>query len=217
MPERDPLTVLLIDDHPLMRRGLSQLISLDDNVAVVGEASNGHEGLAMAKKLSPDLVVLDLNMPGRDGLSTLRAIREEELECRVIIYTVSNNEDDVVAALRAGADGYLLKNMPPMEMLASLKSSAEGRVVLSDRLTDLLAQALRHEGRSRKPDNAELTERELDILKGLAAGRSNKLIARQFDIAEGTVKVHVKRILKKLNLNSRVEAAVWAIKNGIGS
>lgn len=217
MPDTIPLTVLLIDDHPLMRRGVSQLIGLEEQTTVVGEASNGHEGLAMAKKLQPDLIVLDLNMPGLDGLSTLRAIREAELDCRVVVYTVSNNEEDVVAALRAGADGYLLKDMPPMDMLASLKSAAEGRVVLSERLTDLLAHALRHEAQPRSPDHAELTERELDILKGLAAGKSNKLIARQFDIAEGTVKVHVKRILKKLDLSSRVEAAVWAIKNGIGT
>ncbi|MDX1656879.1 MAG: LuxR C-terminal-related transcriptional regulator, partial [Candidatus Competibacteraceae bacterium] len=124
------------------------------------------------------------------------------------------SEDDVVAALRAGADGYLLKDMAPLEMLESLRDASRGRVVLSERLTDLIAHALRQEASPANSDSADLTAREEEILGLIAAGRSNKLIARELAIAEGTVKVHVKRILKKLRLHSRVEAAVWAVKHG---
>ncbi|MDX1655201.1 MAG: two-component system response regulator NarL [Candidatus Competibacteraceae bacterium] len=206
--------VLLIDDHPLLRRGVIQLLALEPDLEVVGEANRGAEGLALARELRPDLILLDMNMPDMDGLETLEALKALDLDARVVIYTVSNSEDDVVAALRAGADGYLLKDMPPLEMLESLRDASQGRVVLSERLTDLIAHALRQEATTANSDSADLTAREEEILGLIAAGRSNKLIARELAIAEGTVKVHVKRILKKLRLHSRVEAAVWAVKHG---
>ncbi|HXH03309.1 MAG TPA: two-component system response regulator NarL [Candidatus Competibacteraceae bacterium] len=207
-------SVLLIDDHPLLRQGVRQLLALEPSLRVAGEAGSGREGLELARRLQPDLILLDLNMPDMDGLAVLAAIREAELDSRIIVYTVSDQEDDVVRALRAGADGYLLKDMPPLEMLDSIRAVARGQIALSERLTALLAHALRQEGRATAAPKAELTEREREILALIAEGRSNKLIARELNIAEGTVKVHIKHILKKLDLSSRVEAAVWAVKHG---
>ncbi|MFO1423583.1 MAG: two-component system response regulator NarL [Candidatus Competibacteraceae bacterium] len=207
-------TVLVIDDHPLMRKGILQLIALEDSLRVVGEAGDGRQGLELARRLQPDLILLDLNMRGLSGLDTLKALKAADLDVRVIILTVSDHEDDVVAALRAGADGYLLKDMEPEDVLDSLKVAAQGRMALGERVTEILADALRHESQPRPADSARLTEREREILSLIAVGHSNKLIARELKITEGTVKVHVKHLLRKLDLASRVEAAIWAVKNG---
>lgn len=214
MSETETASVLVIDDHPLFRKGVADLIAMDPGLRLVGEAPDGESGVKLAQALSPDLVLLDLNMKGMDGLQTLKVLKSGELDARVIMLTVSDSEDDVVGALRAGADGYLLKDMEPEEILTQLEEARQGRVVISDRLTELLARALREETRPRSVAESGLTERESEILKLLARGYSNKVIARELDIAEGTIKVHVKHILKKLKLRSRVEAAVWAVEQG---
>ncbi|MBV1787518.1 two-component system response regulator NarL [Marinobacterium sp. D7] len=211
-----PASILLIDDHPLLRTGVKQLIALDDELEVVGEASSAEEGVAKAETLEPDLILLDLNMPEINGIECLKMLREAGVDSRVVVFTVSDNEEDVVAALKAGADGYLLKDMEPEDLLAKLNQAALGKMVISDRLTTLLAQALQS-NRSRKgPDITTLTPRERQIIKLIAGGMSNKIIARKLSITEGTVKVHVKHLLKKLGLKSRVEVAVWAVQEGLG-
>jgi two-component system nitrate/nitrite response regulator NarL len=207
--------ILIIDDHPLFRRGLSQLIALDPGLELVGEASAGDEGIGLARQLDPDLILLDLNMKGIDGIATLRLMRDKGIEARVVMLTVSDNADDLVAAIRAGADGYLLKDMEPEDLLTSIQNAFSGRMVLSERLSTLLALAIRSESLAASRDSASLTERERAILACLAGGLSNKLIGRELNIAEGTVKVHVKNLLRKLNFRSRVEAAVWAVESGI--
>ncbi len=207
-------TVLVIDDHPLMRKGILQLIAMENSLRVAGEAGDGRQGLELARQLQPDLILLDLNMRGLSGLDTLKALKAADLDARVIILTVSDHEDDVVAALRAGADGYLLKDMEPEDVLDSLKAAAQGRMALGQGVAEILADALRHESHLRPADSAKLTEREREILSLIAVGHSNKLIARELKITEGTVKVHVKHLLHKLDLASRVEAAIWAVKNG---
>lgn len=207
--------ILLIDDHPLLRQGVRQLINMEADMRVVGEASNAGDGIQQANALEPDLILLDLNMPEVNGIETLKRLRENEVSARIIIFTVSDHEADVVAALRAGADGYLLKDMEPEDMLKQLRQAAVGQMVISDRLATLLAQALRGQKPQNLPvDLDSLTPRERDILKLIADGLSNKMIARRLDISDGTVKVHVKHLLKKLNLRSRVEAAVWAVEEG---
>ena len=210
-------TILVIDDHPLMRKGILQLIALEDSLRLAGEAGDGQRGLELARQLRPDLILLDLNLRGLSGLDTLRALKAADLDARVIILTVSDSEEDVVAALRLGADGYLLKDMEPEEVLESLKTAARGQIVLGERVAAILADALRHESQPRPIDSVKLTEREREILSLIAAGHSNKLIARKLKITEGTVKVHVKHLLRKLNLDSRVEAAVWAVKQGLNA
>ncbi len=208
-------TVIIIDDHPLFRKGVSQLIALNDELHLIGEASSGEEGLELAKALEPDLILLDLNMKGMNGIETLRALREADLAARILILTVSDAADDLVAAIRAGADGYLLKDMEPEELLDRIVEAQRGRIVISESLNGLLARSLRDEAQAAERSLAHLTEREKDILGCLASGLSNKLIARDLNIAEGTVKVHIKNLLKKLKFRSRLEAAVWAIDQNL--
>ena len=205
--------VLIVDDHPLFRRGLLQLLRTIPAFVLVGEAASGAEGLALARELRPDLILLDINMRDGDGLDMLRGLRTARSEARVVMVTVSDSGEDVVAALRGGADGYLLKDMEPEAMLEALQAVAAGRVVIPPQLNHLLAAALRGESRPQSAGAAGLTEQELRILEKIAAGLPNKQIGRELDIAEGTVKVHVKHILRKLELRSRVEAAVWAVEH----
>jgi two-component system nitrate/nitrite response regulator NarL len=210
--------VLVIDDHPLFRKGVADLLAMDPTLTLVGEAADGEEGLALAAQRRPDLILLDMNMKGLNGLQTLRRLRSDpEQEARIIMLTVSDTESDVVAALRAGADGYLLKDMEPEDILARLQDAMHGRLVISPQLTELLARALREQPGPATPDQAGLTAREREILDLIAEGFSNKLIARELDVAVGTVKVHVKHLLKKLGLKSRVEAAVWAATGATAS
>ncbi len=214
--EKTPAQVLLIDDHPLLRRGITQLLEMESDMTLAGEASNSADGVRMAQELEPDLILLDLNMPGVNGLETLKRLREAGVASRIVIFTVSDHEEDVIAALRSGADGYLLKDMEPEDLLEQLHQAAVGRMVISDRLTALLAEALRNQKPTpSQPNFDSLTPREQEILRLIADGLSNKMIARRLDISEGTVKVHVKHLLKKLGLRSRVEVAVWAVQEGL--
>lgn len=207
-------SVLTIDDHPLFRKGVADLIEMDDSLTLVGEAANGADGLVLAKTLNPDLILLDINMKGMSGLDTLKALKREGVDAIILMLTVSDNEEDVLTALRIGAEGYLLKDMEPEEILESIHKAMQGTLVISDNLTQLLAKALRdEEARGGKRTPIHLTSREQEILEQISKGMSNRLIASELDISEGTVKVHVKHLLKKLNLHSRTEAAVWALRH----
>jgi len=211
-PEK--FTLLLIDDHPMLRNGLKQLIALDETLQVVAEAGNGFDGVALAEQHDPDLILLDLNMPGLNGLDTLSRLREISLSGRVVVFSVSDHEEDVVSALKRGADGYLLKDMEPEALLKALHQAAAGQTVLSEALTPILVARLREDRPAPARDINQLTRRERDILQLISAGMTNKAIARKLAISESTVKVHVKYLLKKMNLKSRLEAAVWALQNG---
>ena len=205
--------VIIIDDHPLFRKGASHLVNMEDSLEFVGEAASGEEGIVLALETRPDLILLDLNMKGMDGLETLTKLREKGCDARIIILTVSNDERDVVSVLRAGADGYLLKDMEPEDILKELHRAGHGHIVLSDSISQLIARSLREEALPKTVDKAGLTEREKEILGLIAKGMSNKLIALKLGIVESTVKVHVKHMLRKLSLRSRVEAAVWAVEH----
>lgn len=204
-------TILIIDDHPLFRKGLMQLIQTAEEFNIVGEASGGIDGIALARSLKPDMILLDLNMKDMSGIGVLQALKPADIDSRIIMLTVSDNAEDLVAALRAGADGYLLKDMEPEDLLTNIRSAGLGRMTLNDKLTGMLARALNEGVRPKSLGEAGLTEQEEKILDQLSTGKSNKLIAHELGITEGTVKVHVKHLLKKLNLKSRVEAALWAI------
>lgn len=210
MNPEDIQSILIVDDHPLFRKGVIQLIQATPEFRFVGEAAGGREGIELALALKPDMILLDLNMKDMNGVEVLKAIKDAGLDSRIIMLTVSDQAEDLMAALQAGADGYLLKDMEPEELMSQLVEAAHGRIAITDRMTRLLAVSLREKTRPRSLDEAGLTERESRILELIAEGKSNKLIAKELDIAEGTVKVHVKHLLKKLNLRSRVEAAVWA-------
>ena len=205
-------TVLLVDDHPLLRKGVRQLLELESDIEVIGEAANGEDAVVLAAKLDPDLILLDLSMKGMDGIETLLALRKAEVVSRIVVFTVSDDRNDVVSALKSGADGYLLKDTEPEELVECIRKACTGKMVLSEELTEVLALSFRSEQQSRGPDLDSLTRRELQILKYIAEGLSNKLIGRKLDIAESTVKVHVKHLLKKLGLRSRVEAAIWMVE-----
>ncbi|GAB4348514.1 MAG: two-component system response regulator NarL [Gammaproteobacteria bacterium] len=204
--------LVVIDDHPLFRRGVADLIDMSEQLELVGSASSGPEGIDLVLAEKPDLVLLDLNMKEMGGVDVLRNLKKQDLDCRIVILTVSDNEEDVIAALRAGADGYLLKDMEPEAILDQLHGAAEGRLAISQNLTELLARALRQDDTPKDIRSAGLTDREREILSLIAQGKSNKLVARELEITEATVKVHVKNLLKKLRLRSRVEAAVWWVE-----
>lgn len=199
----------------MLRNGVKQLLSMVPGLRVVGEASDGEQGVILAAELDPDLILLDLNMPGMNGLETLVRLREKALSGHVVVFSVYDHEDDVVSALKNGADGYLLKDMEPEDLLASLHQAASGKMVLSETLMPILAASLRENRQGSDRSIQQLTPRERDILKLLAQGLANKVIARQLSITESTVKVHVKHLLKKRKLKSRVEAAVWVLQEKI--
>lgn len=204
-------TIMLVDDHPLLRKGLKQLLAFEPELKVIAEASSGLEALALASELDPDLIVLDLNMEGMDGIETLKRLRDDGVTSRIIMLTVSNADEDVVSAISNGADGYLLKDMDPDLLLEQLKRAVTGKMVLSEEVTQILATAIRRPATKPVSELSALTAREVEILECIAKGMSNKVIARELDISDGTVKVHVKHLLKKLGLRSRVEAAVWMV------
>ncbi len=206
-------TVLLVDDHPLLRKGLQQLLSLADDLEVVGEASNGADAIKLGVELDPDLILLDLNMHEMDGLETLTRLRDEGVTSRIVMLTVSDANEDVLDAIRRGADGYLLKDMEPEQLLEQIQRALQGKLVMSEAVTQVLARAVRKPQKNPHASLESLTSREREIIKLIAKGLSNKLIARELDISDGTVKVHVKHLLKKLGLRSRVEAAVWMVNH----
>ncbi len=204
--------VFVIDDHALFRKGVGQIINADTCFEVVGEASSGQEGLDVALTLGPDLVMIDLNMKGLNGIETLRRFKDAGLKAKFVVLTVSDAEEDLLESLRSGADGYLLKDMDPEDLCTNLKKIANGMTVIQDSLTEILKQALIDPKLSRKDEEISLTEREREILQCLATGLNNKTIARKLGISDTTVKVHIKHMLSKLKLTSRLEAAVWAHK-----
>ena len=211
--ESQKTRIMLVDDHPMLRRGLSDLLSMEDDLLPVAQAASGEEALMLAERHELDLILLDLNMPGMDGIETIRALRAAGVDTRIVIFSVSDDHDDVLEALREGADGYLLKDMEPEELIEQIRLAGQGKMALSAELTQVLAQAIRGRPAASQAQPSMLTKREKDVLKLIAKGQSNKMIARSLDIAEGTVKVHVKRLLSKLGMRSRTEAAVWVVEN----
>jgi len=214
----NPIGVLLIDDHTLFRSGIRSLLQRHSDFTVVGEAADGVEGIKRAKQLRPDVVLLDLNMPGMSGLETLQLLLQDCPDTAVIMLTVSEEAEDLTAALQAGARGYLIKNIDADYLVRAIKRAAAGEPVLAEAMTTKLVAHL--QGGASKPaappsELDKLTPREKEILACLARGESNKIIARTLDVAESTVKIHVQNILKKLNLSSRVQAAVFAVGHGM--
>jgi two-component system nitrate/nitrite response regulator NarL len=210
------MRVLLIDDHALFRVGLLELLERR-GIEVVDAVGDCEIGLHLARDCAPDVVLLDLRMPGTDGIELLKRMRGEGIDRRVAMLTTSTEEPDVIASLQAGANGYLLKDMEPDELVAALNDIVAGKTVVASELTGILARAVRQEKEEpvREAAFSDLTPREMQILCHLAAGQSNKVIARELGISDGTVKLHVKAILRKLDVHSRVEAAVIAVERGL--
>lgn len=210
-----PVRVAVIDDHTLFRRGLISLLAREPGFTVVAEAADGFEGIRAVAAARPDVVLLDLNMPGISGLEAIAAIRKEAPETRVVMLTVSEDTEDLLQALRDGASGYLLKNIDSDFLIDAVQRAAEGDSVVSPEMTAKLVERVRA---GEKPMPADLlSPREREILAQLARGVSNKEIGRALNVAESTVKIHVQHILRKLNLASRVQAALWAVEHGIAT
>jgi two-component system nitrate/nitrite response regulator NarL len=221
-----PIRLLVVDDHTLFRRGLIALLAADARFAVVAEAGDAGEAQRHAQALQPDLILLDNHLPGVNGVDALRGLKEAAPQARVLMLTVSEDERDLAAALRNGAQGYLLKTIDSEALAASIVRSMRGESVVSPEMTAKLVAAFQSLNAAPAPvaeaapaqadPIATLSPREREILRHIARGASNKEIARALDIAETTVKIHVQHILRKLNLSSRVQAAVYATERGAG-
>jgi two-component system nitrate/nitrite response regulator NarL len=207
---------MVVDDHTLFRRGLIALLSADPRLAVVGEAADAAAALARAPALAPDVVLLDNHLPGATGIDALPGLREAVPGVRVLMLTVSEDERDLARALAAGAAGYLLKTAEADWLVGAILRVVDGESVVSPEMTSKLVAALRQASAPVAPAPADaLSPREREILRELARGGSNKEIARALDIAETTVKVHVQNVLRKLELPSRVHAALYAVEHGL--
>lgn len=220
----NPIRVLVVDDHTLFRRGLTALLSRDPQVTVVGDAGDAGEALRRAQDLQPDLILLDNHLPGVNGVDALPALHEAAPHARILMLTVSEDETDLAAALRGGAAGYLLKTIEGDALISAIQRAVRGESVIAPEMTSKLVSAYRGaaSGLSTPPPLAPppsplatLSPRERDILRAIAQGASNKEIGREFGIAETTVKIHVQHVLRKLDVSSRVHAAVIATENGL--
>jgi two-component system nitrate/nitrite response regulator NarL len=205
----NPIRVVLIDDHGLCRRGLAELLEHRAGIRVVGATGEPDAALRLVHELKPDLLIMDLRMPAMHGFSLLKRVRDEGLETPVVILTMCDSHDDLANALRAGVRGYLLKDMDPDDIVDSIRRALRGELVVAPAMATKLTHLLG--ARPGREEERALTERELEILGYIAQGMSNKGIAKALDISHDTVKVHVRHILAKLNLSSRVEAAVYAV------
>lgn len=206
-----PAKILLVDDHPMLRRGMKDLLNLESDFNVIADVSSGEEALAYLKDNEIDLVILDQNMPGLSGLETVEKIRSQGNQSKILMFTVSDSGDDIHNALKLGVNGYLLKDMQPEQVAIDIRKALRGELVVSSRLAAVLAQALRTPNLDDIVSN--LTNRELQVIKMIAKGHSNKMIGNELGISESTVKVHVKHILNKTNLRTRVDVAVWAVNS----
>ena len=218
----DPIRVLLVDDHALFRSGIKSLLQRHAEFEIVGEAGDGMEGVKRAGQLKPDVVLLDLHMPGLSGRDAAAMMAEESPSSNVLMLTVSEDAEDLIETLRAGACGYLLKNIEADALIAAINKAAEGESVISPQMMGKLRKGVRGELPPKTAAQTvvaselnKLSPREREILTFLARGQSNKEIARKLELAESTVKIHVQNILRKLNLTSRVQAAVFAVEQGI--
>jgi NarL family two-component system response regulator LiaR len=204
------IRVVLADDHAVVRQGLRTFLDLQDDIEVVAEASDGDGAVAAARRTDPDVVLLDLVMPGLDGLGALARLRESR--ARVIVLTSFGDDDKLFAALRGGAAGYLLKDVEPSELVRAIRSAVSGESPLSPAIATRVVEEVAHGGTTAP---GELTPRELDVLTLIARGRSNKVIALELGVAEKTVKTHVSHILGKLGLTDRTQAALYAVRQGL--
>ncbi|NJP45566.1 response regulator [Actinacidiphila epipremni] len=209
------IRVLLVDDHQVVRRGLRTFLEVQGDIEVVGEAADGQEGVERAEELRPDVILMDVKMPGTDGIEALRRLRAAGSTARVLIVTSFTEQRTVVPALRAGAAGYVYKDVDPVALADAIRSVHAGHVLLQPEVAGALLSQDQAGGAGQGRGNA-LTDRETEVLTLIADGRSNREIARALVLSEKTVKTHVSNILMKLDLADRTQAALWAVRNGVG-
>jgi len=215
---KEPLRILLADDHTLFRQGIRVGLDSRDDMEIVGEAADGLEAIALARETMPDVILMDISMPRYSGLEATRRIKREMPYVKIIILTVSDQEEDLFEAIRSGADGYMLKNLEARELFETLQIVARGNVLLSGAVAGKILKEFRQRPapESRLAEVVDpLSERELEVLELVVAGMTNSEIAERLVISEATVKNHLKNILEKLHLRNRTEAAVYALRSGL--
>jgi two-component system, NarL family, response regulator LiaR len=216
--EGTTIKVLLVDDHAVVRKGLRALFDREPGIEVVGEAGGGEDAVAMAGRLRPDVVLMDLEMPGVDGTEATRRLTEARPETRVVILTSHASEEAVFPALKSGAQGYLLKHSPPDDVLRAIRQAYEGETVLHPTIARMVLQDLRRPQKTKAREPVDpLSEREIEVLRLVARGMSNQEIADTLVVGEATVRSHVSAILRKLQLASRTQAALYALREGLAS
>jgi len=215
MPDQNEgrITILIVDDHGVVRQGLRTYLELQDEFKIVGEAINGVEAVEQARRLQPDVVLMDLVMPTMDGIEATRQICALDLETKVIALTSFAEDDKIFPAIRAGASGYLLKDASPADLVAAIQTAHRGEAYLHPEVAKKLMGKYVQE--SQEPVAEELTGRELEVLRLIGQGLSNRQIAKKLVISEKTVKAHVGNILNKLHLTDRTQAAIYALKKGL--
>ncbi|MGI6778188.1 MAG: response regulator [Acetivibrionales bacterium] len=215
----DKISVLIADDHSMFRQGLKQILELEDDIAVVAQASNGDEAVRLAKEKKPNIILMDINMPGTNGLQAIKELRQERISARIIVLTIHEDREYLFKTLQMGAEGYVLKDAEPSVLIDAIRSVNSGESYIQPNMTKALVKEFNrvtlHE-KDRQLEN-NLTSREIEVLELIAEGMINKEIARQLYISEKTVKNHVSNIFKKLNVSDRTQAAIYAFKHNIKS
>ena len=212
---RDVIRVLIVDDHAVVREGLRNFLDLQDGIEVAGEAADGQEAIEQAVRLAPDVILMDLVMPRLDGVAAMRELRELAPGCRVIVLTSFLDDDRLLPAIRAGAAGYLLKNVEPAELARAIRAADAGEAMLDPTVASRLVHAIADGAQPRDELAEQLTAREREVLELIARGRSNKRIALELGISEKTVKTHVGHLLAKLGVADRTQAALLALDRGL--
>jgi len=213
----DAIRVLLVDDHAVVREGLRNFLALQDGLEIVGEASDGNEAIEQAQRSEPDVILMDLVMPGLDGIGAMRQLRVRSPTSRVIVLTSFLEDERVLPAIQAGAAGYLLKNVEPAELARAIRAAHAGEAIIDPTAAARLVHAIADDARPRVQEPERLTRRERDVLELIARGRSNKRIALELGISEKTVKTHVGHLLAKLGVSDRTQAALMAVEEGLVS
>ncbi|UCC50974.1 MAG: response regulator transcription factor [Anaerolineaceae bacterium] len=211
----EPIGVLIVDDHALVRKGLLALLNVRPEVHVVGEAIDGMEAVHLASTQYPDVILMDLEMPTKDGITAIKEIREKQQESKILVLTSYTDDERVIAAIRAGANGYLLKTTMPDDLLLAIRRVHQGDLPLDPSITSTVVRQLNRPSTPQTTRPGQLTEREMDVIKLVAKGFTNQQIATELAVSERTVSTHVSRILTKLQLENRTQAALYALRTGL--
>jgi DNA-binding NarL/FixJ family response regulator len=214
----DPLRILLVDDHVLFRKGIASLLTGREDITIVGEASDGDEAVILAEQTLPDVILMDVNMPRQNGIETVKIVKRELPHIQIVMLTVSDDDNDLFEAIKSGAKGYLLKNLEPQELYTMLDRLRQGEAPISGAMAAKILREFRqpdHNQSKQAEAVDELTAREVEVLEQVVTGASNKEIADILHITENTVKIHLRNILEKLHVQNRIQAAVYAVRQGL--
>jgi DNA-binding NarL/FixJ family response regulator len=211
------IRVLICDDHAVVRRGLVTFLDLQDDIEIAGEAENGEQAVQKAASLKPDVILMDLVMPVIDGVEAIRRILAADAQAKIIVLTSYSDDEKIFSAIRAGASGYLMKDVSPQELAKAIRMARDGEPLLHPDIARRLMEHVSHPQPAGAAELARLTAREVEVLRRIAAGRSNKEIASDLTLSEKTVKTHVSNLLQKLDLADRTQAALFAVRNGLAT